>query len=428
MGEQDHPLCEKDGPEGGVITLRFGSRGGGKMAEERKRGPLPKIVKRGPRSWSFVVQLPPHPRTGKRRQRRLTVAGSYSEAVKERTRTLREIDTGQIATDDGQTLAAFFERWLRDHAVHTLRASTVASYRVQIEGHILPALGDMRLNDIRPLHLQEFYTDKLKSGRKDGKGGLSPTTVHYLHAILHRALGAAVRWQLLALNPADNVTAPRKANVEMLAWDTKQAGRFLSAAEDTPHYALYMTALLTGLRRGELLGLRWQDADLEAQTLRVRQSLTLLTDGTLKLDEPKTKGGRRTVPIPPELTAELRRHRTRQKEQRLLLGSEWQNTELVFPAWNGAPMNPNSVRQHFVKLVARIPDLPRIRFHDLRHTHATHLIGRGMNAKVVAERLGHADISTTLGTYGHVMPGMQQEAATVAAQLLGEGKRGGVTK
>jgi integrase len=245
--------------------------------------------------------------------------------------------------------------------------------------------------------------------------GLSAMSVRHLHAVLHRALGQATRWGLVARNVADLVTPPRAERHEMQTLSPEQARAFLEAAQGDRFAALYTLALSTGMRQGEMLALRWRDVDLEAGTIQVCGSLE---QGTLAIAEPKTAGSRRQVTLTRGAIEALRRHRVAQAEERLR-AVFWDSRGLVFSTEAGTPVDVrNLIRRSFAPLLEKA-GLPRIRFHDLRHTAATLLLGRGVHPKMVADLLGHTRISTTLDLYSHVTPAMQKEAVAVMDAVLG---------
>ena len=237
------------------------------------------------------------------------------------------------------------------------------------------------------------------------------------HGILHRALDQAVKWRLIRYNPCDAVEAPRPRHPEMRTWTAEEARAFLAATADHELAALWRLALTTGMRRGELLALRWQDVDLDRRQLAVRRTLSRGPDG-LYFSEPKTRAGQRSIALPSSAVVALREHRRRQLERRLVLGSAWHETDLVFGRGDGQVLHPNVVHATFRCLVDRL-GLPRIRFHDLRHTAATLMLADGVHPKVVQERLGHATISMALDRYSHVTMDMQREAAERIEKLLG---------
>ncbi len=357
------------------------------------------IQKRG-NSWSAIVDLPPDPVTGKRRRKRLTAA------------TKREVEaliaaTIQAAqggfTDAGRaTVREYLARWQED-AAPTLRAATRRRYADLIRLHILPQLGNVRLAKLSPADVQRLYSNRLAAG-------LSPTSVRQIHSVVHRALDQAVRRGLLARNPAKMVDPPQPARPESRTWDARQVAAVFTAAAGDDLEALWRLALLTGMRRGELLGLRWADLDLDRGSLAVRRTLSRGGDSRLVSGEPKTASGRRQIALPSSAVDTLRRHRLRQVEARLAAAPVYEDRDLVFANATGGPLHPNSLALRFRWLTARA-QVPTIRFHDLRHTSASLMLGNLEHPKVVQERLGHADIRMTMDLYSHVMPDMQRQAA-----------------
>ena len=284
-----------------------------------------------------------------------------------------------------------------------MQPSTYDGYRGLVNNHIVPNVGRKRLGQVAPQHLTALYTKLLESG-------LAPRTVQYAHAVLHRALQDAVRWNLIPRNPAALVDAPKPRGDKMQVLDIEQVAALLNAARDTPLNALYVLAITTGMRQGELLGLRWSDIDVGSGTLHVQQQITRTSAG-FEFTEPKTSRGRRAISLPALASHALAHHRKTQAQQRLSAKHEWRDCDLVFTNANGGPIErQNLVRRSFKPLLAAAK-LPSIRFHDLRHTAATLMLAQNTHPKIVQERLGHATISTTMDTYSHVMPAMQREAA-----------------
>ena len=282
--------------------------------------------------------------------------------------------------------------------------------------HLIPALGAYSLTKLKPLHIQEYYARAMQTGRLDGKeGGLSPQTVLHHHRILKEALSQAVRWQIIAHNPADAVEPPRVGRKEMKVLTPGQIDRLLEAARGSRLYIAIVLAVATGMRRGEILGLRWQDVDLSAGTVSVCRTLEI-TKGRVAFKEPKSTKSRRVISLPAFAVDALRRHKVEQAEHRLRAGPAYEDQGLVCATERGTPMIHNFERDYLALLDKA--NLPRVRFHDLRHSHATLLLVQNVHPKIVSERLGHSAIGVTLDVYSHVLPAMQQEAAAKLDTLL----------
>lgn len=250
--------------------------------------------------------------------------------------------------------------------------------------------------------------------------GLSARVVRYTHAVLSSALKQAVRWNILYRNPAECVQLPKLARKEMKALTTEECGRFLAVLNEDRHHALFALALSTGMRPEEYLGLQWIDVDLGKSTLIVRRALVWRTKGGgWYFTEPKTSRSRRTIPLPISMVVALTEHKRRQSQERLRLGSEWQDNGLVFTTFLGTPLNISNLTAKHFKPALKRAGLPKtIRLYDLRHTCATLLLSAGENPKVVSERLGHAGITLTLDVYSHVLPNMQKAATDKLESIL----------
>lgn len=373
------------------------------------------IRKRGERSWAVVVDLGRDPGTGKRRQKWHTVKGTKRDAERELARLVNELNAGQYVAPAILTVGEYLEQWLEDHARHRVRPTTLESYQAMVDHHLLPGLGATRLDRLTPLQLQRFYSAQLAQGRRDGKpGGLSPRTVQYMHACLRQALNQAVKLGLLAKNPAEAVSPPRAPEPELTVWTADQTAAFLEAARPSRYYPLYVLAVYTGLRRGELLGLRWQDVDLTRGILQVRQSLTRTGQGIL-VQPPKTRQSRRAVVLGKSCLEVLVAVRQQQAQEAEVLGHA-NPGGYVFTSEAGKPVEPRALTRQFEAIVART-GLPGLTFHGLRHVHATLLLVAGVHPKVAAERLGHSRVGITLDRYSHLVESLQ-EAATAAVETL----------
>jgi len=364
-------------------------------------------------AWTTLVDLPRDPVTGKRRQKRITAP--TKRACKELAlRVLQDAEAGLLSGAERVTVGEYLDRWLAS-VEPNLRPSTFRRYSDLMRQHVVPVVGNVRLIKLAPLDVQRLYASKLEAG-------LSPSSVHLLHNILHRALKQAMRWGMLSRNVTEAVDAPQPVKPECKTWDAAQTATVLAAAAHDDLEAFWRLALLCGLRRGELLGLQWPDVDLARGTLAVRRTLSRGKGGSWELGAPKTAHGRRSIALPASCVESLRRHRIQQLERRLELGEIWQDRDFVFTNQTGGPFHVNTLVRRFRALTARA-GVPAIRFHDLRHTSATLLLAGGVHPKVVQERLGHADVGITLNRYSHVSPQMQRDAADTLDAMVSTAKR-----
>jgi integrase len=396
-----------------------------------------RIYQRG-QTWTVVVDVGRHPETRKRRQKSQGGFRTKKEAQRWLTQTLGQVDQGTYVTPTRELTGEYLDRWLA--AIRSSKKpSTFESYERLVRGHLIPRLGHVYLHQLSPAHLSAAYADMERSGRLDGTGGLSPRMVHYAHTVLRKALADAVEEGRVARNVAALGTVrkrlPKPRRPEHRTWTAEELGRFLDHVSGDPLYPALLLAATTGLRRGELLGLRWVDLDLGRGRAAVRQTLLAVRDvdadiaarqlgkragkhrpmfGTPKTDR------ERTVPLPARTVAALRRHRKRQLEdERMKAGPDYRDQDLVFAEPDGSPIHPERFAKRFRVRVAQA-GVPVIRFHDLRHTWATLALQAGVHPKVVQEVLGHSNIAITLGTYSHAIPSMQEQAAdTVAALVFG---------
>ena len=365
----------------GTITRRRDGRWEGRYVVHTKDGPKRKVL---------------YGRT------RAEVAEKLAKAISDRS--------GGLVFDAGTlTLSDYLDRWLADSVRDTVRQRTYERYEQVARVHIKPTLGRMKLAGLTPAHVRGLYREKLDAG-------LSARTVQYVHVTLHKALKDAVADGLIPRNVTEGIKAPRPKKKEINPLSPDQVRVFLEAVRGDRFEALYVLAVHAGLREGELLGLRWEDADLEAGTLQVRRTLSETRTGHV-FEAPKNGKGRR-VKLTAGAVEALRRHRAAQNAERLKAGPLWEDNGLLFPSQRGTTMmGTNLIRRHFKPALKRA-GLPTVRLHDLRHTCATLLLGRGVHPKFVQELLGHATISITLDTYSHVLPGMgDQTAAAMEAAL-----------
>lgn len=374
----------------------------------RKRGNGEGSIRRRP-DGTYEARYTVQTATGQKRKSvygktRGEVAEKLTAALSDRSQGL-VYDTGKLSVGD------YLSRWL-DDVESTIRPKSYYRYEQLSRVHIAPAIGAVKLAKLTPAHVQSLYRVKLDSG-------LSPRTVQYIHATLHKALKRAVQWGMIPRNAAAAVTPPRPDKPDVQTLDAVQVQTLLAAASETGDRleALYTLAVTTGLRQGELLGLRWQDVDQDSGTLQVRRTLSRTKDGYV-FGPPKTAKGKRSVRLTPGAVAALNAHRRRQNAERLAAGN-WPAPELIFPSKVGTPLSVETLTRWSFRPLLEKAGLPQIKFHALRHTAATLLLSGGVHPKVVQEMLGHSTISITLDTYSHVLPNMQETAVAAMRNALG---------
>ena len=346
---------------------------------------------------------------------------SREEVAKKLASALKAHQDGLPLAPEKQTVAAFLPEWL-ESAKPGLKPRTIDDYDTVVRLHLVPTLGKVRLVRLTPQHVQALMASKLKDG-------LSPRRVQIIQVVLHRALRQAEQWGLVSRNVASLVDRPKVHRHEIEPLTPEDARKLLDSLKGDRLEALYSVALAVGLRRGEALGLRWKDIDLEAKhpSLRVTQALQRY-GGSLHLDEPKTERSRRTIVLPQVVVNALRRHMVRQLEERLKLGPAWNDAGLVFTTMIGTPLEPRNVLRHF-KAALVTAEIEEKRFHDLRHTSASLLLAQGVAPRVVMEILGHGSIGITMDIYSHVMPALERDAAAkmddaLTATVLAQQVRG----
>lgn len=379
------------------------------------------VVKKGNQYYA-VIYDGLDPTTGKERRRWHPGGPLKRDAERLVNELVKRKDDGSYRGPDRLTLGEYLtERWLPGQ-ISQLSASTFDSYRRNIELHVLPRIGGVPLQKLAAEDLDGLYAALSTDGRRDGKtGGLSPKSVRIVHSVLHKALSDARRKGTLTRNVAEVADPPKARSAarrqEIKVWTTEELRAFLDLAAANRNHAAWFVSSHTGMRRGEVLGLRWGDVDLDQRRLAVRQAVILVAY-KLMISDVKTDTGRRPIDLDERTIAVLRAWRKRQLEERMLVGpGAYQDNDLVFARPDGAPTNPDAFSQSFDRFVAR-STLPRIRLHDLRHTHASILLKAGVPVKVVSERLGHANPAFTITVYQHVIPGMQADAATVFSDLV----------
>ncbi len=396
------------------------------MADNSRRSG--QLIKRGENKWLVRVFLGLDETTGKRRYHNKTIRGPKKDAQMYLNDKLRELDLGIFVEPAAESLNTFLDKWLETTAKHRVSERTFNDYKSLMRRYVRNELGSIKLSNLHPRDIQELYS-------KMQGNGLSARVVRYTHSVLSSALKQAVQWGMLFRNPAELVNLPKQAKKEMHALSVEQVGMFLSALKGDRYEKLFAFAITTGMRPEEYFALQWKDVDFNRGTVTIQRVLIWKQSSEKKegkrlwnkpgeskrwyFAEPKTAGSRRTIPLPATMAKLLMEHKRNQAEERLKLGIEYQNQDLVFATEWGTPISlQNLTRRHF-KPALEEANLPKsIRLYDLRHTCATLLLAAGENPKIVSERLGHATIRLTLDTYSHVLPDMQKGAADKLESLV----------
>ena len=380
-------------------------------------------VKRGGDTY-YRVELPQ--RLCYDGKRHSVMGKSRSEAVAKAEEEFRRWERGLDRNAGEKTLAEFLGEFLAYYKQDGgIAPSTYQDYRYHIESHIVPLLGKVTLKDLDPRRVDEFT-------RALTAKGLAPRSSQYTYSVLRRALQFAVDWKYIPANPASSrMRAAKRRPVRELSkirfLSADEARAFLRAVRGNRYEALYVLAITTGMRQGELLGLQWPDVDFDAAKLTIFRSLHRTKRRRdpedqapwFELRQPKTAGSRRTLEIPPVTVEALREHQVRQRQQRLLADSSWQEQKLIFTTRVGTPVDTTNVLYQFQEILKRA-GIAKMRFYDLRHTHASLLIAEGVHPKKIAERLGHASIKLTMDLYGHLFEGCDKESAERMQRIFGE--------
>jgi len=375
----------------------------------RRRGNGEGGITRHKKSGLYMARYTVETSTGPKRK---TIYGkTRKEASEKLTKAMADRDGGLIFDAKNQTVGEYLDRWLNDSMRGSVKPVTFESHERLVRTHIAPALGRIKLKNLTPAHIQAFYRTKLDAG-------LAPARVRLIHSVLHKALKQAVKWELVPRNACEAVDPPKPQSEEIKPLDADQAKALLKAARGDRLEALYVLAVTAGLRIGELLGLKWEDVDIERGVLHVRRTLSTAKSGPT-FTTPKNEKGR-SIKLTTRAVDSLKSHRAAQSAERLKLPAGlWEDWGLVFPTRRGTPINYRNLTSRSFKSLLSCAELPRtVRFHDLRHTCATLLLSRGVHPKLVQELLGHANIAITLDRYSYVLPSMgDQTAATMDSAL-----------
>jgi integrase len=357
------------------------------------------IYRRNDGRWAAAINLGYQ---GGKLKRKTFYGKTRAEVADKLTAALSDQRKGIPLVTERQTVGQFLDRWLKDCVKPKVRPNTYSSYEQNVRLHLKPELGRIQLNKLSPQHVQAFMNAQTESGR-------SPRLAQYLRSVLRIALTQALKWNLVARNVATLVDPPRYHKPEVVPFNAEQVRTFLEVSKGDRLEALFLVMLSMGLRKGEALGLRWQDTDLDAGIMRIQNSLQRI-EKRLQLVELKTKRSRRTLPIPETIISTLRTHRIRQLEEKLLAGERWKETGLIFTTRLGTPLNPRNVLRSFHRLLERA-EIPRQGVHNLRHSCASLLLEQNVHARTLLDILGHSRISVTMDTYAHVPPQTMRDAA-----------------
>lgn len=364
------------------------------------------ITKRGS-GYSIVIDIGNDPQTGKRQQKRFSGYKTKKEAQSSLATIIHELEQGLFVLPTSTTLKEFFGYWLEQSKIK-LSPTTVYSYEVIINNHIIPIMGNIKLTDLKPIIINEYYNNKLES--------LSGRTVLHHHRMLRKALQDAVNWQIIRDNPCDSVEPPKAKKYRPDVYDKEDIKKLIIAISGHELEAHISLALFLGLRRGELLALKWSDINYEHSTITIQRNL-VIANSKLLLKEPKTEDSTRTIVLTPEILEILRKHKINQKEQKLKFGKYYTDSNFIFTKENGENINPGSFSHTFADFLKK-NNLRHIRLHDLRHTNATLMLMSNVPAKIASARLGHSNISTTLDIYSHVLKDMEKEVSDTISGII----------
>ncbi|UFJ41709.1 site-specific integrase [Brevibacillus humidisoli] len=367
-----------------------------------------RTVKKDGSSWYFVLTVGKK-ENGKQKQIKRRGFKTKQEAIKAMNELEHSINQGTYVKPSKILYKEYLERWLEDRQTR-VKKQTLETYTWLVNKHIIPALGNVELSKLNAMMIQQLLTKLTKDQ------SLSDENIQKVYTLINASLKQAERWGLIPKNPAFLVDRPKATKKQVKVWDVPEVTSFLEHAKGSRYYIAFLLAVTTGMRQGEILALQWKDIDFENGFLRVTQILS--HDGKEILPYTKTKSGTRTIDLPDETIAELKKHKVRIAKEKLAAGPNlYTDLDLVVCSEIGTPTNAGNIRRAFNTAIEKA-NVSKIRFHDLRHTHATLLLKQGANPKIVAERLGHADTRITLDTYSHLLPSMQKETAKQFGRML----------
>lgn len=348
------------------------------------------IRKRAKDSYTISVYIGIDSITKKKKYNYYTVRGTSKQAENFLIEKLNELNNGIFVDSKNMTFNEYLDYWFNQCCLSQLKPSTYESYKRNIDKHIVSVLGSIKLKNLKPLHLQSFYTNRLNLG-------LSKTSVKYLHRIIHRALNQAVKWQLISTNVSDNVDIPKPDKYIAQILNAYEVTKLLNAVKNTNIYLPVLLAISTGMRRGEVLGLTWKNVDIDNSIITITQAIVPTNNG-IEITTPKTKNSIRRISIPETLKTVLAKYKKKSSCE-YVCSNEF--NELIKPSY----------LNHKFKEILLDNNLPEIRFHDLRHSHASLLVSQGVQPKIISERLGHSNINITMDLYSHVYDATNIEVA-----------------
>ncbi|MGO4500036.1 tyrosine-type recombinase/integrase [Paenibacillus sp. 2RAB27] len=377
---------------------------------------MPSIEKRGKNAFRLVIEAG-YDSLGNRIKRSRTVkVSTLKEAKAELAKFQIEFEVGEYISPEKQTFAAFVEEWKTKFVEKNLEAKTIVNYLYHVNKRILPYFGKLHMNKIKTMHIIDYLEKLHTENRIIGEGTLSSSTIVYNYRVIRSIFSKAVDWKVIKDNPVKGVTKPKEKSKEMDVYNDEEVRWLIKAlANEKPLFrVLILLALTTGLRCGELLGLEWKHVDLETGIIDVKQSIPMFKDGQPIIKEPKTKNSIRKVSVPSFVIQELKSFYNQSKTDRDALEEKWAAGLhfFVFSSWNGKPFYTKTPGDMWRRFIRKYPQMKYIRFHDLRHTSATLLINQGVHAKIISNRLGHSNISTTMNVYGHAIQSADQAAAS----------------
>jgi integrase len=364
------------------------------------------VKKRG-NTWSYIVDIGRDPITGKRRQKTKGGFPRQKDADAALRKILNELDANRYLEPSKESFSSYMEFWFTSHYQKRIKETTASSRKYLMDKHLIREnpFANKPLSKITTEDIDAFYNLKLDEE-------YSTSTIRKLHQLLNQAFGQAVKWKKISSNPVINADPPSVKKEEMKIWSFDEIDSFLNQCKGERHYLTFLLAIYTGMRKGELLGLKWSDIDFGKKSIRIQRSLSHIPNKGYLLSTPKTKKSKRQVPIPDSLVKELKAHKERQETQRKRLGEQYQDQDLVICTEIGTLQDPRNVLR-VMKRISKAANVTSIRFHDIRHTHASILISEGVDIVRVAARLGHSDPTITLKNYAHLIPNQDDEVADI---------------